>query len=301
MPVLGKRWTAAEVQETSLGERSAALFPACANPACASSWLQVWRNRKTPVIEGGWVCSPACTAARIAELLHRERNGHTETMVMHRHRIPIGLVLLAEGWITHDQLRRALEAQRAGAEGRIGTWLMKNCGLEEHRVTQALSIQWNCPIFWHKREQLDGAVSMVPRLFLDTFGFFPVRLSNAGILYIAFEDRIDHSLTLALERMTGLKVEAGLMSSSEFQLAHERLLTAKFPRARLIEAASVEAMVNALTRLVEKEKPAEVRIVRVHGFYWFRLWKHSGASQADLHPVAMDAFEDVICSLTRFQ
>ncbi len=30
----------------------------------------------------------------------------------HRHRVPIGLVLLAQGWITHDQLKHALEAQR---------------------------------------------------------------------------------------------------------------------------------------------------------------------------------------------
>ena len=301
MPVLGKRLAVAETQETPFGERSSALFPACANPACTSSWLQVWRNRKTPVIENGWVCSPACTAVRVAELIHRERGGHTETAVMHRHRIPIGLVLLAEGWITHDQLRKALEAQRAGAEDRIGSWLMKHCGLAEQRVTQALSIQWNCPIFSHKREHVDQAVPMVPRLFLDTFGFFPVRLSSAGILYIAFEDRIDHSLTLALERMTGLKVEAGLMSTSEFQLAHDRLLTAKFPRARLIEAASIDAMVNALTRLIEREKPAEVRIVRVHGFYWFRLWKQAGQSQTDFHLSTADGFEDVICSLTRFQ
>jgi len=301
MPVLVKRPATTETREPSQGRRASALFPVCANTKCTSSWLHVWRSRTAPVIEDGWACSPGCTRTRIEELIHREREGHARTAAMHRHRIPIGLVLLAEGWISHDQLRRALDAQKAGAAGRIGLWLMEHCGLEESRVTQALSIQWNCPIFSPNHERTVGTTLLVPRLFLDTFGFLPLRLTTAGILYIAFEDRIDHSLTLAIERITGLRVEAGLVSGSEFRRYHDRILAAKFPRARLIEAVSVGAMVNALAQLVEQEKPIEARIVRVHRFYWLRLWKEGGRSWTSSDSSETDGIEDVICSLTQFQ
>ena len=92
-------------------------------------------------------------------------------------------------------------------------------------------------------------ISAVPRLFLETFGFLPLRSSATGILYIAFDDRIDHSLTLAIERMSGLRVESGLMDSSEFRCAHRSLLAARFPRARMVEASGIEAMVDALTAI----------------------------------------------------
>lgn len=313
MPLLNKQLSARDAAEATPSRSASALFPVCVNRRCNTGWLHVWRSRTAPVVEGGWSCSPACTRARIAELVHREREGHDQPAALHRHRIPIGLVLLQEGWITHDQLRRALEAQRAGSAGRLGAWLMEQCGLEERRVTQALSIQWNCPILTFDQERAGVAFSLVPRIFLDTFGFVPLRLLTAGILYIGFEDRIDHSLTLVIERMTGLRVEAGLVSGSEFRRARESVLTARFPRTRIIEAVNSEAMVDALVRLVEREKPVEARIVRVHGFYWLRLWKALGRSGASLPTTAVDGIadgsadwianrmEDVISSVARFQ
>ena len=64
----------------------------------------------------------------------------------HRHRVPLGLVLLAQGWITHPQLQTALEAQRASGQGRIGDWLTQSCGLPEERITRGLGVQWSCPV-----------------------------------------------------------------------------------------------------------------------------------------------------------
>jgi hypothetical protein len=301
MPILDQPLAATATRWASQVRRGTALFPICTSSECASSWLHIWRNRNVPMIEGGWVCSAGCTRARIDEIFRREHEGHTRTVAIHVHRIPIGLVLLREGWISHGELKKGLEAQKAGTADRIGSWLMQHCGLEESRVTQALSIQWNCPIFSRNSGEAAQNLSFIPRMLLDTFNFLPMRLSTTGILYIAFEDRIDHSLTLAIERMTGLRVEAGLMNGSEFRRAHDCMLAAKFPRARLIEAVDLHAMANTLTRLVEKEKPAEARLVRVHGFYWFRLWKETGPSASNVDRSSLGAVEDVICSLAQFQ
>ncbi len=301
MPLLDKHPATPELRDASRERRATALFPVCANPECASGWLHVWRSRTAPILEGGWSCSARCTQARIKGLVRRESQGQNQPAPRHRHRIPIGLVLLDQGWITHDDLRKALDAQRNGEAARLGAWLMANRGLDERRVTQALSIQWNCPILALDQERTGQPVSLVPRLFMDTFDCLPLRLSSAGILYLAFEDRIDHSLTLAVERLTGLRVEAGLLSGSDFRRAHASMPTARFPRARIVEAVSAEALANALTRVIEKEMPAQARVVRVHGYLWLRLWKESSESTSETRSSATDGVEDVICSLARFQ
>lgn len=299
MPVLnpqGLAPIAPPSTETSRARRTPRTFPACANPRCASGWLQLWRRRRVPVVEGGWLCSPACTRARIDDLVRREQAG-AHSASAHRHRVPIGLVLLTQGWITHEQLKQALEAQRNGSGLRLGELLVANHGLDEARLTQALSLQWSCPVF--SLEKHSGPpVTILPRLLPESLGFVPLRLTASGILYLAFEDRIDHSLALAVERMTGLRVENGLLSASEFSQARERLEQGRFARARMIEASSLDLLAEAFTRHIEKEKPAEARLVRVHDLFWLRLWHQTESTTPD--PAQSRGVEDVIGAITQF-
>lgn len=283
--------------ETPSVRRANSAFPACANPRCTSGWLHLWRKRRVPVVEGGWLCSPVCTRARIDDLLRREQ-AEAHPVPAHRHRIPIGLVLLTQGWITHQQLRRALDAQRRGAGMRLGEWLVANCGLDETRLTQALGLQWSCPVFSLDKHGSGLPVTLVPRILADGFGIVPLRLTQSGLLFLAFEDRIDHSLTLAVERMTGLRVESGLLSASEFLAAQQRFAQARFPSARMIEAGSLDLLAGAFTRHIEKEKPTEARLVRLHDLFWLRLWNNRENSAPDVTKTS--EFEDVIGSVVRF-
>lgn len=294
MPVLNPQAAAAvELPDARRGVRT---FPSCANPRCASGWLHLWRNRRVPVVEDGWLCSPACTRARVGDLLRREM-AEANPATAHRHRIPIGLVLLTQGWITHDQLRRALESQRAGSRLRLGEWLVANQGLDEGRLTQALGIQWSCPVFSLERHSDAFPVTVVPRLLSESFGFVPLRLTASGILYLAFEDRIDHSIALAVERITRLRVESGLLSAREFRQAQEHSLQSHFPRARMIEAGSLDLLAEAFANHIEKEKPVESRLVRIRDLFWLRL-----RSQANMPGVAQgQGVEDVIGSVVQFK
>lgn len=300
MPLLGAwRGGEDEAEGSRPGPRFSALFPECSNPHCGSGRLHLWRNRRTPVIEGGWVCSPACSLRRIQQAIARELEGSAPARELHRHRIPLGLILLDQGWIDHGQLKRALQAKRHGDPQRIGAWLMQHCALEEQRVTQALSLQWNCPVFSGEPDPLVLALSPIPRILLDALGVIPLRRAASGALYVAFEDRIDHSLTLAIERITGLPVQAGLLGGSAFRRHHGRMLAAGFPRARLIEASSAETLAPALTQLIEKAQPAEARLVRVDRFLWLRIWKQANPVPGGLHSSGQP--EDVICSITQFR
>jgi hypothetical protein len=277
--------------------RAARAFPVCANPHCASGWLHLWRKRRVPVLEGGWLCSPACTRARIEELLRREQS-EARPVAAHRHRVPIGLVLLTQGWITHEQLKHALEAQRSGAGLRLGEWLVANCGLDEARLTQALGLQWSCPVFSLEKHGGGIPVTAVPRLLAESFGFVPLRLTSSGVLYLAFEDRIDHSLTLAVERITGLRVESGLLNASEFRSAQGQFQQGRFARARLIEAGNLGLLAEAFARQIEKQKPANARLVRLHDLFWLRLWQeHEDAAP---HPAQNQTVEDILGTVVRF-
>ena len=299
MPVLGKKSKIHKLDDSFASGRTPAFLSVCANPKCASGWLHVWRSRTTPVIEGGWSCSSGCTHARLAQLMRREGEQRGPAPAAHRHRIPIGLVLLEKGWVSHEELKKALDEQRAGYSGRVGAWLMEHSGLDEARLTQALSMQWNCPIFSLKEMPGQPPASPVPRLLMESFRFFPVRMSTTGVLYIAFENRIDHSVTLGIERITGLRVEAGLVQGSEFDSAHNERMGARFLPAKIMEAISMESLLKGLTSLIEKEKPVDTQIVRIHDFYWLRLWKES-LRAAGPPFVPADGVMDVVCSVTSF-
>jgi len=269
------------------------LFETCANPGCGSGWLHLWRSRSAPVFEAGWSCSPACTRALVAAAVRRELEGRVGAPENHRHRIPLGLVMLEQGWITSVQLRQALDAQKAGGGGRLGHWLVHQLGVSEELVTRALGLQWSCPVLPAEYHDAEALTALVPRLFIDAFGALPLRLAAGKLLYIGFEDRLDPVLALAVERMTGLRVETGLVQGTRFRPAHTRALTARFPSAQLIEAGSETAAVHAMARAVERVRAVESRLVRVHDCLWLRMWRRVQCAPLP----ALDGVEDLICSI----
>ena len=265
----------------------------CANPNCDSGWLHLFRSRTTPVFENGWNCSTACTRARLAIAVRRELEGRQNAPELHRHRIPLGLTMLEQGWITQTQLRRALEAQRLAGGGRLGHWLVRQEGVSEKLVTRALGIQWSCPVLPLEFHDAEALTAYLPRLFVDAFGALPLRLAAGRLLYLGFEDRLDPVLALSVERMTGLRVESGLVAGSLFRPGHTRMLTARFPSVELIEAATEPALVQVLAKRVERVRPVESRLVRTHDCLWLRMWLRPQNGPLP----EMGAIQDLICSV----
>jgi len=249
------------------------IFRTCANPHCASGWLHLWRSRETPVFESGWCCSAACTRACVEAALRREMDARGAVCETHRHRIPLGLAMLAQGWISQKDLRAALAAQRSAGWGKVGEWLVRQRSTSEERVTRTLGLQWGCPVLSVEYHNPEDLTPLVPRLFIDAFGALPLRVAAGKILYLGFEDRVDPAVALAVERMTGLRVETGLVPGSHFRMAHAHALEARFPPVELIEAVTEQAMATALAKAIEAFEPAQARLVRVHDCFWLRLWR----------------------------
>lgn len=270
-----------------------AIFSTCANPHCDGGWLKIWRSRSTPVFEGGWCCSPECTARLVARALRREVEMLGRTEEARRHRIPLGLIMLEQGWITSAQLRAALAAQRAAGAGRIGHWLVHGQGVSEQQVTRGLGLQSACPVLGLEDHAPESMAVFVPRLFVDAFGALPIRSVAGKLLYLGFDARLDPVLALAVERMTGLRVESGLVPDSLFRSAHAQMLKAKFPSVELIEAVSEPVLAHELARRVERAHPVQCRLVRVHDCFWLRMWKRQPRGSA---PETGDV-QDLICSI----
>ncbi len=250
------------------------LLITCMNASCKTSWLRLWRRRNVPRFEGQWACSQECMRVLIEQAVERELGDGTPLEPKkHKHRIPLGLLMLSLGWITQEQLRKALEAQReAGGKGRIGAWLMRQAGLSEEQVTRALSMQWGCPVLSLTGHQPEAVSTLIPRILLDTYGMVPLRNGSSRLAYLAFEDRMDSTVALAVERMSGIHIESGVVTASQFMRVHERMMGAAFPKAQLMEVKSSSMVAKEIAAVIERVRPHQTKLVRMHRYFWLRLW-----------------------------
>jgi hypothetical protein len=276
--------------------KSGGLLPECSNPKCSMGWTRMLRRRNTPVFEGEWVCSENCLRERVMKMLRLDMQTGTDE-APHQHRIPLGLVLLAQGWITHPQLKQALDAQQRSGRGKIGSWLMSEFGLREERITRALSLQWSCPVISSDGFEPIRMALAAPSSFCEHQGAVPVRVAGGRILYVAFEDRMDMSAAVAMEHMTGLRVECGLMNGSQISEARRRLMNAAFAPCKTAVVADVDTLATEIAREIESARPVESRLARVHDQFWLRLWLRRGDDFTGDLPLAAGAVRDVVFTL----
>jgi hypothetical protein len=228
--------------------------------------------------------------------VQREMEGWAPVQEPYRHRIPLGLMMLEQGWITAPQLRHAVEAQKRTGNLRIGEWLVKQGAADEASVSRALSMQWGCPVLPLRDGRGTAEAGVLPHLFIEAFKVLPVRIGGDKLLYLGFEERKDTVLALAVERMTGARVESAIVQSSDFRNASATLLAAVFPPVQYVEAVSEEAAAHVLARSIERAQPVNSRLVRVRNWLWFRMFLNRRNSTATkIEPVS-----DVICTIGPF-
>jgi hypothetical protein len=250
----------------------------CGNAECMSGWTMPWRNRRRPIFEGQWGCSGRCMLAMVQAAVHRQLGDReVSSPAPHRHRVPLGLLMLAQGWITHPQLQKALAAQRESGRGRIGEWLMSECGLEPEQIVRGLSMQWGCPVLTTEGFAPEAMALVVPKLFVEKFGLLPLRVAGSRILYLGFADRLDASSAFATEQMTDLTVESGVVEGTAFEAARRRLLACEGVKMKLEAVEDRDAMAARITAVLEQKQPIGSRLVRLHHYYWLRMWLETGA------------------------
>jgi hypothetical protein len=282
----------------SLGER---LLSHCGNPRCATGWMQLWRSRHAPLFDGKWTCSANCLQELILSAIVRETGGGASRPSLRSHRMPLGLVLLEQGWLTAEQLQKSLGQQRiaagAGNSAPLGQWLVREGLIDETALARALGAQWGCPAF----SLGDGyqpleVTSALPHFLARAFAAVPLRMAGGEQLYVAFSGSVDRSLTYVLERILRLRVTAGILPDAEFGRAHAAFLGTPGPAVRMIEAGNPALLARQLARLIEKEKPAGAAMAGLHGYGWLRMWKRADATRG--LPRREDV-SDLLCTIGR--
>ena len=271
----------------------------CGNSECESGWTKPWRNRRRPIFEGQWGCSGRCVLAMVRAAVRRELGeGASATLSPHRHRVPLGLLMLAQGWISHPQLQKALAAQRENGTGKIGEWLLSECGVEAEQITRGLSMQWGCPVLTTEGFSPESMALVMPRIFIEKFGLLPLRVAGSRILYLGFVDRLDASLAFAMEQMTELKVESGVVEEAQFEAARSKLLASEGVDVKHETAEDKDFMAARITAILEQKQPVASRLVRVHQDYWLRMWLERGTvGKSGSLPVSHEDVKDHVFTI----
>ena len=191
--------------------------------------------------------------------------------------------MLAQGWITHSQLQHALNKQKAEG-GRIGDWLIAECGVQPQQVTRGLSMQWSCPVLMSRGFIPEAMAMLVPKIFVEDFNLLPLRLVSGKLLYLGFEDRLDASVSLAMEQMFGVRVESGLVPTEEYAAARDLLLAAETFTVSRESNRTADGLAARITAILEQKQPVASKLVRVHNYLWLRLWLEGAKASPSLQP-----------------
>ena len=222
-------------------------------------------------LEGSRYCLERCLETALSQALGRVRSLPQQAVIAHR--VPLGLLLLSRQQITVEQLRTALEAQRASSHGRIGDWLQQLGFASEHQVTAALARQWSCPVLGanfpvatHK------TFPQIPVALLESFAMVPVDYVEASrTLHIAFGEGIDYRLLYAIEQMIGCRTEACLAVPSLVRARLESISHRREESEVLFERLEDSELSRIIRSYCVRVSASEIRLTNCGPYVWVRL------------------------------
>jgi hypothetical protein len=239
----------------------------CGNRECRTGWLQIFRSRSFPRFEEKWGCSAACMERIVADAVRSQIESWEPVPAERALRMPLGLILLSRGWISHRELQEALAAQRRTQNGRIGEWLHRLHGISEETITKALGIQWNCTVLPSGMPGLEFARWLIPALLRNRYGLAPLRQGSDRALYLAGKYRAEHSAARAMEHMLREPVHAAFLEDSAWSLADGDAAD-----TTELHLPGRDGVVASIRELIEQCRPSDARLVRVHDHLWLRMW-----------------------------
>jgi len=252
----------------------------CALVSCSGRktlWQRLVRRHTGSFLHGDFYCGPQCLEAALLGQISRLRA--MTPPIQPPNRIPLGLLMVARGKLTHLEVRAALEAQRRARSGKIGEWFEKLGFATEQDVTAALALQWGCPVVSSFDPSTVDSPGNIPLPVLEAFQMLPFNYAALNnTLYLAFGERVDHAALYAIEKVLDCRTQpcvAGRKSIAR-QLEFMRQLShpgdVEFRTRDLNEMARITS--SYLTRL----NPEEVRLSRIGRFIWLRLKARSAAT-----------------------
>jgi hypothetical protein len=248
----------------------------CQNESCANrryGWLAVLVRQRGIRLDNHWYCSPECfeeaigrkLADLVALLPQRKLQGH---------RVPLGLMLLARGDVTAQELKEALRAQREAGSGRVGEWLRRHGAVSEQQVTAALGMQWARPILpCIDPTRFLECACLIPLPLAEDARMAPLHYQGAGrLLYVAFADAIDYCTLHGIEQMLDCRTEPCLAAPSAIDWALGQLRAMPRPAEMVFEDIHEPRQMAQVARDYSVRLHAEeTRLVACGRFIWLQI------------------------------
>lgn len=252
--------------------------PGCESVGCADakpSWHRMWARRHGTTLEGVFYC-PRCLQPAL--LAHLSRLHAAALPSPPSNRIPLGLLMVARGKLTYNQVLAGLEAQRRARYGRIGDWFEKLGFATEQEVTIALGLQWGCPV----ASSLDMGVIDPPRqlplALLEAFHMLPLNYATTiNTLYLAVGERVHHAALYAVEKMLDCRTQPCVAWRKNLAPRLERLRQQP-PSNEVVfgQIRDTMEMGRISASYLAKTGAKEARLCRIGRFIWLRLKSRSG-------------------------
>jgi hypothetical protein len=190
-------------------------------------------------------------------------------------RIPLGLLMVARGWLTHEQVATALRAQSEAGTGQIGDWFERLGFATEQQVTSALGLQWGCPVTLAADAASVLPFAPIPLGILEAFQMMPLQYAAAtNTLYIAFGQRVDHGALYAIENILDCRTQPCVAGRKAVANELSQMRQRWQPEGRELEFGLMRdfgeikrVAVSYMLRLGTDE----IRLTRVGEFIWLRL------------------------------
>ncbi|HXW90268.1 MAG TPA: hypothetical protein VEK33_06955 [Terriglobales bacterium] len=242
----------------------------CANPRCSA-------KSKQPigiVFYEQWFCSPDCFEPAVQQKLVESLSTRDKQEKHPSLRMPLGLVLVSRGILSHEQLKIALNHQRTSGTN-FGEVLQELGFATQQQVTAAVAAQWACPVFSIGDRPLPAGVRIPTRL-LELYGMLPVHFSETGRkLMVGFITRVQHHMLSIIEHVTSCTATPCFITDNEYRRHLQALAVESAEHELVCDRPIGPAEIAKLVRdQISQTGGEEVRFGMCRDYLWVRLLGH---------------------------
>ena len=260
-----QKWSTRDLEPTT----AQCGLGSCAGPG--SSFSRLWRQSSGASLQGVFYCRRECLETALLAQLARLYALPPSSPPANR--IPLGLLMVARGWLTHEQVVAALQAQQRARTGQIGEWFEKLGFATPQQVTAALGLQWGCPVTLSLESASPMPFGPIPLPILEAFQMIPLQFTPASnTLCIAFGQRVDHAALYAIEKLLACRTQPCVAGRQA--VADELIRMRQQPRPRELEFGLMrdfDEIGRVGVSYMLKLGADEARLGRVGNFIWLRL------------------------------
>jgi Type II secretion system (T2SS), protein E, N-terminal domain len=273
-------------RQTELAQRPCALST-CSKPQSRWQRLQDRRRPTGTFLQGDFYCRPQCLETALVAQLSRLRT--MPPTFPPPNRIPLGLLMVARGKLSHLEVRAALEAQRRARHGKIGEWIEKLGFATEQEVTTALALQWGCPVATTFDPAALPSLDSIPMPIMEAFQMLPLNfVTSSATLFIAFGERVDHAALYAIEKILNCRTQPCVAGRKS--VARQLDAMRQVPRPSDVEFGpmyDLSEMSRIAASYTARLSPEHVRLNRIGRFIWLRMEvSRDGRFDADARPIS---------------